>query len=174
MKYYRVKPESAYYQAILKARKAKDLLREIATKVQEHFQLPYSPSWSITPAYYFHEIEVLNDDQLKAFKKDGRPKKSNKLGAQIIAFHRELIGKAGLEGLLTESDINFSYGVMRWSHNETLERLNGLDTMYIKTNSSLVSSKDDFLEEITEAEYVKAYLAAVEAKEAKVNDSTKI
>ncbi|MFJ6264385.1 hypothetical protein ACIQGW_05095 [Lysinibacillus xylanilyticus] len=171
MKFYRVKPESEYYQNILKAKNAKVTLREIAIKVQEHFQLPYSPSWSITPDYYYHDLDVLNDEQLKAFKKNGIPKKSNKLGAQIIAFHKELISKEGLEGLRTESDINFSYGVMRRSQNETLESLNGLDTRYIKTNSNCVSSKDDFLEEITEAEYVKAYLAAVEAKEGAKNET---
>lgn len=171
MKFYRVKPESAYYQNILKARNAKDALREIANKVQQHFELPYSPSWSVTPDYYYHDIDLLNDDQLKAFKKNGIPKKSNKLGAQIIAFHKKLIIEGELEGLRTERDINFSYGVMRWSSSETLERLNGLDTMYLKTNSNSLSSKDDFLEEITEAEYVKAYLAAVEAKEGANNET---
>jgi len=45
MKFFRVKPESEYYQKILKAKNAKDALREIAIKVQEHFQLPYSTSW---------------------------------------------------------------------------------------------------------------------------------
>ncbi|MGE7946507.1 hypothetical protein [Lysinibacillus sp. NPDC093688] len=171
MKFYRVKPESEYYQKILKAKNAKDALREIAIKVQEHFQLPYSPSWSITPDYYYHDLDVLNDEQLKAFKKNGIPKKSNKLGSQIIAFHKELIYEEGLEGLRTERDINFSYGVMRWSQNETLEQLNGLDTMYLKTNSNFASSKDDFLEEITESAYVKAYLAAVEAKEGAKNET---
>ncbi|MGE7839571.1 hypothetical protein ACQKNX_02150 [Lysinibacillus sp. NPDC093712] len=68
---------------------------------------------------------------------------------------------------------NFSYGIMRRQH-ETLERLNGLDTMYIISDADFRFGALGYLEEITEAEYVKAYLAAIEAKEAKDNDSTKV
>lgn len=164
MKHYRVKPESTYYQAILKAREAEKELLEITYAVRKEFNLPECDRYSTSPRYYYHDVEVLEGEQLKAFKQDGMPKKNNKLGKQIIAFHAKLVEDAGLKDAPTEQEVNFTYNVMR-RQGETLQRLNGVDTMYLKSDTDFRYGALDHLEEITEAEYVKAYLAAVEAKE---------
>ncbi|MGE7839570.1 hypothetical protein ACQKNX_02145 [Lysinibacillus sp. NPDC093712] len=51
MKHYRVKPESAYYQAILKARDAEKKLIEITQAVRKEFDLPECDQYSVSPQY---------------------------------------------------------------------------------------------------------------------------
>lgn len=171
MKYYRVKPESEYYKAILAAREAEKKLLEITYAVREEFNLPDCESYSVSPDYYYHDVDVLESEQLKAFTQKGIPKKNNKLGKQIVSFYDKLVKEANLKNIEPERLVNFSYGVMR-RHGETLERLNGIDTMYIKSDADFSYGGADNLEEISEAEYVRAYLAAVEAKEGVINAGT--
>ncbi|MEB2279701.1 hypothetical protein LAV73_06760 [Lysinibacillus xylanilyticus] len=170
MKFYRVKPESKYYKAILTARNAEKKLLEITQAVRKEFDLPDCDQYSVSPDYYFHDVEVLEDEQLKAFTQKGMPKKNSKLGKQIIAFHDKLVEDANLKNIETERIVNFAFGIMR-RQGETLERLNGLDTMYIKSDTDFRYGAIDHLEEITEADYVKAYLSALEAKEGAKNET---
>lgn len=170
MKFYRVKPESKYYKAILGAREAEKKLLEITQVVRKEFDLPECDQYSVSPDYYYHDMDVLAGNQLKAFTQKGMPKKNSKLGKQIIGFYDKLVEEANLKAIEPEGLVNFSYGVMR-RRGETLERLNGLDTMYIKSDAEFRFGTLDYLEEITEAEYVKAYLVALEAKEGAENET---
>lgn len=171
MKFYRVKPDSKYYKAILAAREAEKKLLEITQAVRKEFDLPECDQYSISSEYYYHDVDVLEGEQLKAFTQKGMPKKNSKLGKQIIGFYDNLVEEANLKAIEPEGLVNFSYGVMR-CRGETLERLNGLDTMYIKSDAEFRYGALEYIEEITEAEYVKAYLAALEAKEGAKNETT--
>lgn len=170
MKFYRVKPESEYYKAILAAREAEKKLLEITQVIRKEFDLPDCEQYSVSPDYYYHNVEVLEGEQLKAFTQKGMPKKNSKLGKQIIAFYEKLVEEANIKNIDTERMVNFTYSIMR-RQGETLERLNGLDTMYIKSNTEFKYGAMNHLEEITEADYVKAYLAALEAKEGAKNET---
>ncbi|MGE7092568.1 hypothetical protein ACQKII_14205 [Lysinibacillus sp. NPDC048646] len=172
MEFYRVKPESKYFEAILAAREAEKKLLEITHAVCKEFNLPECDQYSVSPNYYYHDVDVLEGEQLKAFTQKGMPKKNSKLGKQIIAFYDKLVEESNLKAIEPERLVNFSYGVMR-RQGETLERLNGVDTMYIKSDAEFRFGALDYLEEVTEAEYVKAYLAALEAKEG-VKNETKV
>lgn len=170
MKFYRVKPDSKYYKAILAAREAEKKLLEITQAVRKEFELPECDRYSISPEYYYHDVDVLEGEQLKAFTQKGMPKKNSKLGKQIITFYDKLVEESNLKKIEPERLVNFTFGIMR-RQGETLERLNGLDTMYIKSDTEFRYEAMDHLEEITEAEYVKAYLAAIEAKEGAKNET---
>ncbi|MFE3573914.1 hypothetical protein [Lysinibacillus sp. NPDC059133] len=170
MKFYRVKPEGNYFKAILASREAEKKLLEITQAVRKEFDLPECEHYSCSPNYYYHDVDVLEGDQLKAFTQKGMPKKNSKLGKQIKAFYEKLVEEANIKNIDTERMVNFTYGIMR-RQGETLERLNGLDTMYIKSDTDFRYGAEDHLEEITEAEYVKAYLTALEAKEGAKNET---
>jgi hypothetical protein len=170
MKYYRVKPEGNYFKAILASREAEKKLLEITQAVRKEFDLPECDRYSVSPDYYYHDVGVLAGDQLKAFSQKGMPKKNSKLGKQIISFYEKLVEESGLKEIEPERLVNFSYGIMR-RQCETLERLNGLDTMYLKSDTEFRYGAMDQLDEITESEYVKAYLTALEAKEGAKNET---
>ncbi len=170
MKFYRVKPDSKYYKAILAAREAEKKLLEITQAVRNEFDLPECDQYSISTEYYYHDVDVLEGEQRKAFTQKGMPKKNSKLGKQILGFYDKLIEEANLKAIEPERLVNFSFGIMR-RQGEILERLNGLDTMYIKSDAEFRFGALDYLEEITESDYVKAYLAALEAKEGAKNET---
>ncbi|GEM_PF-3351283 len=170
MKFYRVKPDSKYYKAILAAREAEKKLLEITQAVRNEFDLPECDQYSNSPEYYYHDVDVLEGEQLKAFTQKGMPKRNSKLGKQIIGFYDKLVEEANLKAIETERIVNFTYGIMR-RQGETLERLNGVDTMYLKSDTDFRYGAMDYLEEITEADYVKAYLTALEAKEGAKNET---
>jgi hypothetical protein len=169
--YYRVKPESPFNQKMQKSRR--DVVKFEALNLEMCMGLGIEPTnrYSINKDEFYVDLDLpLEPTVRKLFTNSGYLKKNSKRANELRKTWIELVAKHGLSAFQPEHVLRFTYGVMRRSREQKLSTLWGLDTLYVHTDydmhaSAFTSESFEFLDVITEKEFVTAHLAVIESKE---------
>lgn len=157
MFYYKVKPDSAYGQALNKSRSDQTKLLAVSDTIRKEFNLPDTNLVSTNPQMYYYPPGEAPDELQKQFKKDGFAKKNSAISKRYI----EEVNASGLADMKGEPFINFAYGIMRTSAAQTLHRMviEGID--HIETNCEFSPNELSHLDQITEVEFYELRVEAL-------------
>lgn len=161
MKFYKVKEGTSYHKALLQSIKDESKMLEINEQVRKEFGLAESTQYSLSPDRFFQE--EITEEQSKWFKKDGEAKKNS----TVFKRYKELMKDNHMDNYEHEGIINFTYGIMKRRHSETMMRMKYHNNFYIQTDTYFGEEEMKYLEEITEIQYTETRLAALEERKNK-------
>lgn len=122
-----------------------------------------------------HEVEELwidtdevDKETAKLFTKDGKLKKNSKLANNIRKEYLKIVEDVGLKDFKDTRYINFVYGVMRTSRQQTLESFRSSENdIYFKADFDLLGREksNGSIEPISQIQYEEKYLEELKKRE---------
>lgn len=116
---------------------------------------------------YIDTMQV-GDENRKLFTKDGKLKSNSKKANEVRMKYKEIIEAVGLKDFKDMRLINFIYGVMRTSNQQSLESfMSSEGEIYLKANYDMLYREKlgNNILQITEIEFEEKYLSELKKKE---------
>ncbi|MGO3375505.1 hypothetical protein [Brochothrix thermosphacta] len=165
MKFYKVKVDSPYNERLKHAARCGEIILKVNEELGEEFDFPKVSDVYLFVDDYFRVMDDMTDVQRKLFTKEGKLKKSTKLGKVIFASYQDKLKARGLTDFTTEKRVNFAFGFYKTSREQLFHTLRNQDERYIKTDVSLSKDALQNVVEITEVDFLQAQLEIAKSRE---------
>ncbi|QNK89062.1 hypothetical protein H7992_04880 [Sporosarcina sp. resist] len=107
------------------------------------------------------DVDQVSPEIAKLFTRDGKLKKNSKAANDIRKKYLQIIEDVGLEGFMDKPRINFIYGVMRTSQQQSLASfISSEHDVYFKANYDMLDREksNGYIEPITQIQFEEKHL----------------